>query len=85
MGRVLRRDAHFLFVEHGLAPDRAIERWQNGLTPAWKCLSGGCHLNRKIDQLISAAGFHIEQHESGYLGRQSPFSYMYEGVARFAG
>lgn len=84
MGRILHRDGRLLFVEHGLAPDRPVVRWQNRLAPCWKCLSGGCHLNRRIDQLIEGAGFHIEQLEMGYLGGRSPFSYMYEGVARFA-
>jgi ubiquinone/menaquinone biosynthesis C-methylase UbiE len=80
--RVLRRDGRLLFVEHGLAPDRAVERWQHRLTPCWKCIGGGCHLNRKIDDLISAAGFDLERLETGYLRHRTPFTYMYEGSAR---
>ena len=83
MGRILRRDGRLLFVEHGLAPDRQIMRWQNRLAPCSKCLSGGCHLNRKIDELIAAAGFHIEQLDTGYLRGRNLLTYMYEGVARF--
>lgn len=83
MGRILRSDGRLLFVEHGLAPDRQVTRWQNGLTPCWKFLSGGCHLNRKIDALITAAGFHIEQLDTGYLRSRNLLTYMYEGVARF--
>src|SRR2546425_7980104 len=58
MRRVLRPNGRLLFVEHGLAPDRAVAWWQHRLTPYWKCLGGGCHLNRKIDDLITAAEFH---------------------------
>ncbi len=82
MRRVLRSDGRLLFVEHGLAPDASIVRWQTRLTPCWKCLGGGCHLNRKIDDLIVAAGFTIERLDTGYLHGRNPFAYMYQGVAR---
>ena len=82
MRRVLRPDGRLLFVEHGLAPDRGVAWWQHRLTPCWKCLGGGCHLNRKIDDLITAAGFHIEELDTGYMQGQNPFTFMYEGVAR---
>jgi SAM-dependent methyltransferase len=82
MQRVLRPDGRLLFVEHGLAPGRNIERWQHRLTPCWRCLGGGCHLDRKIDDLISAGGFRIERLETAYMqGRRNPFTFMYEGVA----
>ncbi len=82
MQRVLRPDGRLLFVEHGLAPDRGVMRWQNRFTPAWKCLSGGCHLNRKIDDLIRAGGFQIEELEMGYLHGRKSLTFMYEGEAR---
>jgi ubiquinone/menaquinone biosynthesis C-methylase UbiE len=84
MRRVLRPDGRLLFVEHGLAPDHTVARWQHGLTPCWKCLGGGCHLDRKIDDLITAAGFRIERLETGYIRGRNPFTFMYEGVARSA-
>jgi hypothetical protein len=68
--------------QHGLAPDRGVAWWQHRLTPCWKCLGGGCHLNRKIDDLITAAGFHIEKLDTGYMQGRNPFAFMYEGVAR---
>jgi ubiquinone/menaquinone biosynthesis C-methylase UbiE len=82
MRRVLRTDGRLLFVEHGLAPDASVVRWQERLTPCWKCIAGGCHLNRKIDDLIGAAGFKIERLDTGYLRGRNPLAYMYEGVAR---
>jgi len=50
-----------LFVEHGQAPDGGVARWQDRLTPCCKCLGGGCHLNRKIDDPMAGGGFHIER------------------------
>src|SRR3546814_279181 len=60
MHRVLRPGGQLLFVEHGLAPAASVQRWQERLTPLWKRIGGGCHLNRGIAGLIEAAGFHIE-------------------------
>jgi ubiquinone/menaquinone biosynthesis C-methylase UbiE len=81
MRRVLRPDGRLLFAEHGLAPDPGVARWQHRLTPCWKCLAGGCHLDRKIDDLIPAAGFHIERLKTGYIEGRNPFTFMYEGSA----
>ena len=55
--RVLKPGGRLLFVEHGRAPEPSVARWQDRLTPLWKRVAGGCHLNRKIDDLIIAAGF----------------------------
>jgi len=82
MRRVLRPGGRLLFVEHGLAPDAAVMRWQRRLTPCWRCIAGGCHLDRKIDDLIAAAGFGIERLDTGYLFGKNPFAFMYEGIAR---
>ena len=82
MRRVLRHDGRLLFVEHGLVPDRGVAWWQHRLTPCWKCLGGGCHLNRKIDDLVTASGFHIDELDTGYMQGRNPFAFMYEGVAR---
>ena len=49
--RVLRPGGTLIFVEHGLAPDAAVRKWQNRLTPLWRHVAGGCHLNRRIDDL----------------------------------
>jgi SAM-dependent methyltransferase len=52
MRRVLKPGGSFLFVEHGRAPEQGVARWQNRLTPVWRPISGGCHLNRPINTLI---------------------------------
>jgi SAM-dependent methyltransferase len=82
--RVLKPDGRLLFVEHGLAPEAGVRRWQNRLTPAWKAISGGCHLNRRIDSLITDAGFRIEALSTGYAKGPRPMTFMYEGSARRA-
>jgi hypothetical protein len=71
-----------LFVEHGRAPEANIRKWQDRLTPLWKRISGGCHLNRPIQTLIEAAGFDIGQIETGYIKGPKPMAYFYEGRAK---
>ena len=46
--RVLRSTGRLLFIEHGRAPEPNVRWWQDHLTPAWKRIGGGCHLNRAI-------------------------------------
>ena len=83
MRRVLRPGGRLLFVEHGLAPDPNVIWWQDRLTPAWKRLGGGCHLNRAIGTLIEGAGFQFDRLETGYMRGPKPMTFMYEGSAVF--
>ena len=80
--RVIKPDGQLVFVEHGLAPENSVRRWQNRLTPLWKRLAGGCHLNRPISSLIEDAGFHIAQVQTGYMPGPKPMTFTYEGSAR---
>lgn len=57
--RVLRPGGILHFLEHGLAPDDAVRRWQRRLDPLWKRLAGGCHVTEPIIELIEGAGFTI--------------------------
>ena len=77
--RILRPGGRLLFVEHGRAPDPGVRRWQDHLTPVWKRLGGGCHLNRPIEKLIEGAGFQFDRFESGYMHGPNPMTFMYEG------
>ena len=79
--RVLRPGGAFIFVEHGLAPDATVRKWQNRLTPIWRHVAGGCHLNRPIDGLISDAGFTTTTLKSGYIRGPRVATYTYEGRA----
>ncbi len=57
MKRVLKRDGQLLFIEHGLSPDPRVQKWQNRIAPIWSRMSGGCCVNKKIDDLICGSGF----------------------------
>lgn len=81
MRRVLKPGGQLLFVEHGLAPDAAVRRWQHRLTPLWKRIGGGCHLDRPIPTLVQDAGFRIAHVETGYMQGPKPMTFMYEGSA----
>lgn len=82
MRRVLRPSGKLLFAEHGRAPDKNVRRWQDWLTPAWKRIGGGCHLNRPIRTMIESAGFRIDRVETSYMPGPKPMTFMYEGSAR---
>ena len=84
MRRVLKPSGRLLFVEHGRAPEPRVAWWQDRLTPAWTYLSGGCHLNRAIWELIQNAGFYIERLEMDYMPGPKMMTFMYEGSARLA-
>jgi len=73
--RVLKPGGTLHFVEHGLAPDERVRRRQRRLEPVWKRLVGGCHLTRPIVDLLTAAGFTIEELDAFYE----------EGSPKFAG
>ncbi len=81
MRRVLKPGGRLLFCEHGLAPDAPVVRWQHRLTPLWKPLAGGCHLNRDIPALLQAGGFQIGMLEKRYLKGPKPMTYIYQGWA----
>jgi ubiquinone/menaquinone biosynthesis C-methylase UbiE len=80
--RVLKPGGKFCFVEHGHAPDARVARWQKRIEPPWKRVAGGCHVTRRIPELIQAAGFHLEALDTYYLaGEPRVFGYTFEGVA----
>lgn len=82
INRVLKPKGKLIFCEHGLAPDANIAKWQNRIDPYWGKIAGGCHLNRNIPALISAAGFKIESMEQMYLPSTPKFAgYNYWGTA----
>jgi ubiquinone/menaquinone biosynthesis C-methylase UbiE len=81
MRRVLKPDGRLLFVEHGLSPDAGVARWQRRLTPCWSRLSGGCHLDRKSDDLIREAGFRLDALDTGYMRGPKPWTFLYRGGA----
>lgn len=79
--RVLKPEGKLLFVEHGLAPDARVQRWQNRLNRPWNRLSGGCNINRKMDTVIQSAGFRITELDKQYAEGPRIMSFMYCGRA----
>ena len=82
--RVLRPGGAFHFLEHGLAPEPNTARWQHRLNGIQQRVAGGCHLDRRVDQLVADAGFEIQdlrtqQMRGPRLSR--PWGYLYCGVA----
>jgi ubiquinone/menaquinone biosynthesis C-methylase UbiE len=82
MRRVLKPNGQMLFCEHGRAPDASVRSWQDRLTPAWKPLAGGCHLNRDIPSLLEAGGFTVTQIKASYVRGPRPMMFIYRGCAQ---
>jgi SAM-dependent methyltransferase len=80
--RVLKPDGSLWFVEHGLARARGVAALQACLSPLWTRFAGGCHLDRKMDELILAAGFRIDDFVAEYAKGLRILSYFYLGRAR---
>ena len=57
--RVLKPAGRLLFVEHTQSRQGLMATAQDLLTPLWKQLAGGCHLNRAAGDLIRKAGFEV--------------------------
>ncbi len=82
MHRVLKPGGKLLFCEHGAAPDESVARWQNRINPVWKKVAGGCHLNRRIPELLEQGGFSIRELEMAYLPKTPRIAgFRYKGYA----
>jgi SAM-dependent methyltransferase len=80
--RVLRPGGTLHFIEHGLAPDESVQRWQHRLEPLNRRVFGGCHLTRPILELLSTAGFAVVDVDVFYEeGAPRPMGAFSLGVA----
>ena len=75
--RVLKPGGVYAFVDHGLAPNKWQKRFQKLLNPIQKPFLGGCNWDRPIDQLITEAGFDLQEATVGY--GFGPLIYLYRG------
>lgn len=81
--RILRKGGQFLFIEHGLADDPKVQKWQNRLNRFWKVIGDGCNLNRNHTELIQDHGFSFDEIDNFYFEKGPKFvGYMYRGIAR---
>lgn len=76
--RILKPEGTFRFLEHVRAKTPFLAKVQDKLTPAWKKLCAGCHLNRDTIGLFQRSGFEIvELHDVKY-------NILLRGVAKSA-
>lgn len=80
--RVLRPGGAFHFVEHGLAPDERVAKWQDRCNELQRRLACGCNLNRDIPALITEGGMSIQQVDTYYSkGEPKALGWTFEGRA----
>ncbi len=81
VARVLKPGGTLHFVEHGLAPDEKVARWQrrgNGLNKR----IAGCVLDRDIAALLGTSGLTVTAMQNYYeKGSPRAAGYTYEGRA----
>ncbi len=79
--RLMKPEGSLFFMEHGLAPEQSIQKWQHRLTPGWKKIGGGCNLNRDIENLISTSGFQFKSLSKKYIKGPKIAAFQYYGEA----
>ncbi len=80
--RVLKPGGRFFFIEHGLSNEPSVQTWQNIITPVQRVVADGCHLNRRIDKLVSAAFDEVIVTEFYSENLPHVMGYFYQGTAR---
>jgi len=81
--RVLKLGGKLIFCEHGKAPDKSVQRWQDRVNPLWRKVGGGCNINRPIPSLMEQSGFKSSDMQTMYLPGWKPASFNYWGTARY--
>lgn len=78
--RVLKPGGKFFFIEHGLSDEPGIQSWQNRLTPIQRVVADGCHLNRRIDQLVKDVFDDVEVVSFYAEDLPKVMGYFYRGI-----
>jgi SAM-dependent methyltransferase len=82
--RVVRPGGRLHALEHGLAPDERVRRWQRRLEPVQRAIAGGCHLTRDVPALVGGAGWDVVEAEADYLPGPAvnrPWTYVHRLLA----
>ena len=82
--RVVRDGGRLHALEHGMAPEESVRRWQRRMEPVQRTVFAGCHLTRDVPALLEAAGWRVEDREQDYLpgpALSRPWTYVYRLVA----
>ena len=82
IGRVLRPEGRYVFLEHGLGDDPGVQRWQRRLSPLQRRVADGCRLDVDVEALIRTGPFGDVRVER-FLLENTPrvVGSMYRGVA----
>ena len=79
--RILKPGGKFYFIEHGLSNEPGIQTWQNRITPVQKIVADGCHLNRKMSELVNNVFDNVAVEEFYAPDLPKVMGYFYRGVA----
>lgn len=83
--RVLRPTGTFHFVEHGLAPEEGVQKWQHRCNGINRRIACGCNITRDIPALITEGGLAVGQLETYYVkGDPKALGWTFEGQATSA-
>lgn len=82
--RVLRPGGTFHVLEHGLADDEGVQRWQRRAEPLQRRLAGGCHLTRHVPTMLAEAGFEWRELHRWTAGRPKALTTLTRTVATVA-
>jgi ubiquinone/menaquinone biosynthesis C-methylase UbiE len=81
VARVLKPGATLHFVEHGLAPDPGVVRWQRRGNRINQAIAG-CVLDNDVSSLFEASPLTVTEMSTWYeKAAPKPAGYMYEGRA----
>jgi ubiquinone/menaquinone biosynthesis C-methylase UbiE len=80
--RVLKPGGKLLLLEHGLAREPSVQKWQRRLNWLEMRLAGGCRLDRDVKALIAGQPFSSVEIEEFYLEKTPrTHGYLYRGSA----
>jgi SAM-dependent methyltransferase len=83
MRRLLRPGGELRFLEHVASDEPSRLAWQRRIEPLWKRIAGGCHLCRRTEASIEAAGFRLDRVERASARKALPIVRpTVRGVAR---
>jgi ubiquinone/menaquinone biosynthesis C-methylase UbiE len=80
--RVLKPGGRYLFMEHGLSPDRRVQTWQRRLNWLQRLVAGGCRLDLDVRATIHTQPFASIEIENFYADKTPrTHGYLYRGTS----